>query len=80
MKKIILPVLAGCLLATACTTPGTRTAIGAGGGAAVGALAGAIIANNGGKTPVAPSALNKLDKKYTAKHVIIPMPNFIPKL
>ena len=51
MKKIILPVLAGCLLATACTTPGTRTAIGAGGGAAVGALAGAIIANNtGGKS------------------------------
>lgn len=51
MKKIILPVLAGCLMLTACTTPGKRTAIGAGGGAAVGALAGAIIANNtGGKS------------------------------
>ncbi|WP_178338202.1 OmpA family protein [Candidatus Avelusimicrobium facis] len=51
MKKIILPVLAGCLMLSACTTPGKRTAIGAGGGAAVGALAGAIIANNtGGKS------------------------------
>lgn len=48
MKKIILPVLAGCLLVAACTTPGKKTAIGAGGGAAVGALAGAIIANNTG--------------------------------
>lgn len=51
MKKIILPALAGCLMLTACTTPGKRTAIGAGGGAAVGALAGAVIANNtGGKS------------------------------
>ncbi len=51
MKKIFLPVLAGCLMLSACTTPGKRTAIGAGGGAAVGALAGAIIANNtGGKS------------------------------
>lgn len=48
MKKIFLPVLAGCLMLSACTTPGKRTAIGAGGGAAVGALAGAIIANNTG--------------------------------
>ncbi len=51
MKKIILLGSAVCLLLTACTTPGKRTAIGAGGGAAIGALAGAIIANNtGGKS------------------------------
>lgn len=51
MKKIILPVLAGCLMMTACTTPGKRTAWGSVGGAAVGAAAGAIIANNtGGKS------------------------------
>ncbi len=48
MKKHILLGCAAALLLTACTTPGTKTAIGAGGGAAVGALAGAIIANNTG--------------------------------
>ena len=48
MKKLILLSSAVCLLATACTTPGKRTAWGAGGGAAVGALTGAIIANNTG--------------------------------
>lgn len=48
MKKLILLASAVCLLCAACTTPGKRTAWGAGGGAAVGALAGAIIANNTG--------------------------------
>ena len=48
MKKLILLGSAVCLLCAACTTPGKRTAWGAGGGAAVGALAGAIIANNSG--------------------------------
>ena len=41
---------------------------------------GATIASNGGSTPVEPRALNIFVKKYTAKHVIIPMPNFKPKL
>lgn len=51
MKKIILLGSAACLMLAACTTPGKRTAIGAGGGAAVGAIAGAVIANNtGGKS------------------------------
>ena len=50
MKKLILLGSVVALLA-ACTTPGKRTAIGAGGGAAVGALTGAVIANNtGGKS------------------------------
>ena len=48
MKKLILLASAVCLLCAACTTPGKCTAWGAGGGAAVGALAGAIIANNTG--------------------------------
>ena len=41
---------------------------------------GAIIDNIGGNAPVAPSALNKLIKKYNAKHVIMPRLNLIPKL
>ena len=41
---------------------------------------GAIIANSGGTTPVDPNAPNILTRKYTAKHVKIPMPNFTPKL
>ena len=50
MKKTVVLICAAVLVA-ACTTPGKRTAIGAGGGAAVGALTGAIIANNtGGKS------------------------------
>lgn len=43
--------MAVCLVATACTTPGKKTAWGAAGGAAVGAVAGAVIAHNtGGKS------------------------------
>lgn len=50
MKKMTV-LMCAALLVTACTTPGKRTAIGAGGGAAVGALTGAVIANNtGGKS------------------------------
>ena len=41
---------------------------------------GAIIDNNGGNVPVAPKALNKLIKKYNAKHVMMPRLNLIPKL
>ena len=41
---------------------------------------GAMIANNGGTTPVEPKALNIFTKKYTAKQVKIPKPNFNPKL
>ncbi|MBR4682644.1 MAG: OmpA family protein [Elusimicrobiaceae bacterium] len=51
MKKVILLTAAVSLLATACTTPGKRTAWGAAGGAAVGAVAGAVISHNtGGKS------------------------------
>ncbi|MBR4592515.1 MAG: OmpA family protein [Elusimicrobiaceae bacterium] len=51
MKKMILFCAACSLLATACTTPGKRTAWGAAGGAAVGAVAGAVISHNtGGKS------------------------------
>ena len=41
---------------------------------------GAIIESIGGRVPVVPKALNKLIKKYTAKHVIIPRLNLMPKL
>ena len=41
---------------------------------------GAMIANNGGSAPVAPNALNILVIKYIAKHVKIPILNFMPKL
>ena len=41
---------------------------------------GAIVASKAGTTPVEPSALNILIKKYTAKHVNMPNPNLIPKL
>ena len=41
---------------------------------------GAIIDSIGGSVPVAPNALNIFTKKYTAKQVIIPKLNFIPKL
>ena len=51
MKKLILISAVCSLLATACTTPGKRTAWGAAGGAAVGAVAGAVISHNtGGKS------------------------------
>ena len=50
MKKLML-LSCAALLVAACTTPGKRTAIGAGAGAAVGGLTGAVIANNtGGKS------------------------------
>lgn len=50
MRKTVLLGLIGALLVGACTTPGKRTAIGAGAGAAVGAGAGALIAKaTGGK-------------------------------
>ncbi len=41
---------------------------------------GAIIDNIGGNVPVAPNALNIFIRKYTAKHVIMPRLNFMPKL
>ncbi len=50
MKKTVLLCTLGAFLLAACTTPGKRTAIGAGAGAAVGAGAGALIAKaTGGK-------------------------------
>jgi len=50
MKKAVLLCTLGAFLLAACTTPGKRTAIGAGAGAAVGAGAGAIISHaTGGK-------------------------------
>jgi len=50
MKKTILVCTLGVLLVSACTTPGKRTAIGAGVGTAVGAGAGALISHaTGGK-------------------------------
>jgi len=52
MKKLVFAAFGLVFVATACTTPGTNTAIGAGAGAAVGAVAGGVIANNtkGGET------------------------------
>ena len=50
MKKKILVSTLSILLVAACTTPGKRTAIGAGAGAAIGAGAGALISHaTGGK-------------------------------
>ncbi len=50
MKKTVLLGTICAMLLTACTTPGKRTAIGAGAGAAVGAGAGALISHaTGGK-------------------------------
>ena len=50
MRKVV-SLLIFAVLVSACTTPGKKTAIGAGAGAALGAAAGAIIANNtGGKS------------------------------
>ena len=50
MKKTLLFALTAAVVLSACTTPGKRTAIGAGAGAAVGAIGGAVIAHNtGGK-------------------------------
>ncbi len=50
MKKTVLISTLCVLLVAACTTPGKRTAIGAGAGAAVGAGAGALISHaTGGK-------------------------------
>jgi len=48
MKKFAFVAVSLCLMASACTSPGKRTAIGAGAGAVVGATAGAVIANNTG--------------------------------
>ncbi|WP_413853442.1 OmpA family protein [Candidatus Ruminimicrobium bovinum] len=49
MKKL-LALLFCAVFVSACTTPGTKTAIGAGAGAALGAAAGAVITHNtGGK-------------------------------
>lgn len=47
MKKV-LALLCCAVLVSACTTPGKKTAVGAGIGVAAGAAAGAIIANNTG--------------------------------
>ena len=41
---------------------------------------GAMIDSIGGRVPVAPKALNMFTKKYTAKHVIMPRLNLMPKL
>jgi len=50
MKRAVLLCTLGAFLLAACTTPGKRTAIGAGAGAAVGAGAGALISKaTGGK-------------------------------
>lgn len=50
MKRAVLLCTLGAFLMAACTTPGKRTAIGAGAGAAVGAGAGALISKaTGGK-------------------------------
>ena len=50
MKKTLLFAVAAAVVLSACTTPGKRTAIGAGAGAAIGAIGGAVIAHNtGGK-------------------------------
>ncbi len=50
MRKTVLLGMICALFVSACTTPGKRTAIGAGAGAAVGAGAGALIAKaTGGK-------------------------------
>lgn len=50
MKRVLVSTLC-VLLVAACTTPGKRTAIGAGAGAAVGAGAGALISHaTGGKS------------------------------
>lgn len=50
MKKLLTICVLSAAVLAACTTPGKRTAIGAGVGAAGGALAGAIITHNtGGK-------------------------------
>ena len=48
MKKTVLLCTLGAFLLAACTTPGKRTAIGAGAGAAIGAGAGALIAHASG--------------------------------
>jgi len=51
MKKVLFSAVCLCFAVAACTTPGKNTAIGAGAGAAVGAVAGGVIANNtGGQT------------------------------
>ncbi|MCL2888497.1 MAG: OmpA family protein [Elusimicrobia bacterium] len=51
MKKLVLVCISGALALGACTTPSTNTYLGAGAGAAVGAIGGAVIANNtGGKS------------------------------
>ena len=51
MKKTIFVCTISALLVAACTTPGKRTAIGAGAGALIGAGAGAIISHStGGKS------------------------------
>ena len=50
MKKTLVLCTLSTLLITACTTPGKRTAIGAGAGTVVGAGAGALISKaTGGK-------------------------------
>ncbi len=50
MKKLTVLVLLLALIAVGCTTPGKRTAVGAGTGAALGGIAGAVIGHQSGKT------------------------------
>ncbi|MDR0734474.1 MAG: OmpA family protein [Elusimicrobiota bacterium] len=50
-KTLLVSLLSAAVALTACTSPGAKTAIGAGAGAVVGAVGGAIIAHNtGGKS------------------------------
>jgi outer membrane protein OmpA-like peptidoglycan-associated protein len=49
MRKLVLSITAMCLLSAGCTTPGKKTAIGAGVGAGTGAIIGGAIGAQSGK-------------------------------
>ncbi len=50
MKKLLVLMLLLSLVIVGCTTPGKKTTIGAGTGAAIGGIAGAVIGHQSGKT------------------------------
>lgn len=50
MKNLLVVFLLLTLVAVGCTSPGKRTAVGAGSGAALGGIAGAVIGHQSGKT------------------------------